>query len=118
MRWRRGGADSLVQAVLTRRGGVGADTIELRFAAGSMEVETASLPPGVYDVQTAGGSSLFVVNNSREWLPRAATLRADSRISGTLTTDAPRLADRGWPFILALALLCAEWIGRRFAGLR
>jgi hypothetical protein len=61
---------------------------------------------------------LLVVNASREWLPRQPTLRADARIAGAVTTDAPSLADKAWPFVLALLLLCGEWIGRRFAGLR
>lgn len=118
VRWRRGGADSVVSVVLTRRGTVGADTITLRFAAGGMEAVSPSLEQGVYDVQTSGGTSMMVVNASRELLPRQPTLRADARIAGTVTNDAPSLADRGWPFVLALLLLCAEWVGRRFAGLR
>ena len=118
MRWRRGGADSLVSVVMTRRGGGSSDTISLRFVAGAMEVESPMLEQGIYEVQATGGTSLIVVNASREWLPRQPTLSADARISGAVTTDAPRLADKSWPFILALLLLCGEWIGRRFAGLR
>jgi hypothetical protein len=37
---------------------------------------------------------------------------------GALSSDAPRLADAGWPFVLALLLLCGEWIGRRAGGYR
>jgi len=28
------------------------------------------------------------------------------------------LVDAGWPFLLALLLLCGEWLGRRAAGQR
>jgi hypothetical protein len=37
---------------------------------------------------------------------------------GALSSDAPRLADAGWPFVLALLVLCGEWIGRRAVGYR
>ena len=44
---------------------------------------------------------------------------ADGELSrGSLSTEAPRLSDEWWPFAAALLLLCAEWIARRFAGLR
>lgn len=125
--WRRGGTDSVVIAIVSRRSattggganGAASDTVPIRFAAGGVESTTPSLASGVYDVRTTGGAAVLVVNASREWIPRAPTVRETSAARGTRsTTDAPRLSDAWWPFVAVLLLLCFEWIGRRVAGLR
>ena len=123
--WRRGGADSVVTVRLSRRGATspsgalgGTDSLTLRFAGASFETTSPALPAGVYDVQAEGGASVLVVNASREWVPRAPTVRDGPLSRGALSSDAPRLADAGWPFVLALLLLCGEWIGRRAGGYR
>jgi hypothetical protein len=123
--WRRGGADSVVTVRLSRRGGTApsgaqgaSDSLTLRFAGASFETTSPALTPGVYDVQAEGGASVLVVNASREWVPRAPTVRDGPLSRGALSSDAPRLADAGWPFVLALLLLCGEWIGRRAGGYR
>ena len=72
----------------------------------------------MYDVQAEGGASVLVVNASREWVPRPPTVRDGVLSRGALSSDAPRLADAGWPFVLALLVLCGEWIGRRAVGYR
>jgi len=121
VRWRRGGADSVVNVVLRARGASTnsrADTVRLLFAGAAFETLGPAMLPGVYDVQGPGGASLLVVNSSREWVPRAPTLRDGTRSKGVLGSDAPRLVDHWWPFVAALLLLCAEWIGRRLMGLR
>ncbi len=126
VRWRRGGPDSLVNVVLARRRAdasspgvtAPADTVRVRFVAGAVEASTAALAPGVYDVRTNGGASVLVVNASREWIPRASTATDGVLSAGALSTDAPRLADHWWPFLLALLLLSTEWIARRLVGLR
>lgn len=119
--WRRGGADSLVAVRLTARGvavkPTAGDSLLLRFGS-RYEASSAAMPAGVYDVQTAGGASVLVVNASREWVPRAPVVAAGPLARGSAGTDAPRLADAGWPFVLALLLLCAEWITRRSSGQR
>jgi len=119
--WRRGGADSLVSVRLTARAATpqptAADSLLLRFGA-RYEAASATVPAGVYDVATAGGTSVLVVNASREWVPRAPVVAAGPLARGTAGADAPRLADAGWPFVLALLLLCAEWIARRSSGQR
>ena len=119
--WRRGGADSVVPVRLSARGaaakaGAG-DSLLLRFGA-RYETLSAPLSAGVYEVQTDGGPSLVVVNASREWIPRAPAVLAGPLTRGSAGTDAPRLVDAGWPFVLALLLLCAEWIARRTSGQR
>ena len=123
--WRRGGADSVVAVRLSRRGSgpsgaanIGADSLTLRFTGSSFETTSPALPAGVYDVQADGGASVLVVNASREWVPRAPTVRDGVLSRGVLSSETPRLADAGWPFVLALLLLCGEWVGRRAAGYR
>ena len=119
-RGRRGGVgvDSLVTVILQRRGAPHSDTLHLRFTGGAATSESAPLAPGTYDARTIGGASMLVVNESREWLPRAATLAAGA-VGGTpAALAAPPLRDRGGAYLLAIAALCAEWLLRRRAGLR
>ncbi len=130
--WRRGGSDSVVAVVVTRRaaaaGSLAAtsaatsapsgDTIRVRFGASSVESSSASLAAGIYDVRSAGGTAVLVVNASREWIPRAPTAPDGPLSRGSLSSDAPRLADHWWPFLAALLLLSTEWIARRLVGLR
>ncbi len=119
VRWRRGGADSVVDVTLTARSsGATLPPLQLRFNGVAFETTGPALPAGVYDVVTAGGASLLVVNASREWVPRAAALRDGAQARAAVSADAPRLVDSWWPFVLALLLLCGEWLGRRLAGLR
>jgi hypothetical protein len=118
IRWRRGGADSLVGVAITRRGQATADTVQLRFAHGGAETTSPPLAAGVYDVQATGGASVLVVNASREFVPHAPSLSTGAASRGSSTTAGSRLADMGWPFALALLLLCGEWLVRRYAGLR
>ncbi|MBL0171438.1 MAG: hypothetical protein IPP90_12020 [Gemmatimonadaceae bacterium] len=126
VRWRRGGPDSMVTVVVTPRrvtpSGVttatAGDTVRMRFASGAVEAGTPALTPGVYDVRTTGGSAVLVVNAAREWIPRAPTVRDGMLSRGELSSDAPRLSDYWWPFVVALLLLCTEWVVRRLAGLR
>ena len=116
--WRRGGVDSVVSVRLSRRGESGVDSLTLRFVGASFETTSPALAAGVYDVQAEGGASVLVVNASREWVPRPPTVRDGVLSRGALSSDAPRLADAGWPFVLALLVLCGEWIGRRAVGYR
>ncbi|MEP6780534.1 MAG: hypothetical protein ABJC26_11640, partial [Gemmatimonadaceae bacterium] len=125
IRWRRGGADSVVSAVLVRRHSANsaevADTVSLRFLNGSPEAASHSLAAGVYDVRTVGASSVsnvLVVNASRELIPRAPTLATGAAARGILASTGPVVTDLGWVFGLALVLLCGEWLLRRNAGLR
>ena len=76
------------------------------------------LTPGVYEVEAAGGSSVLVVKAAREWIPRAPSVAAGVLARGASGADAPRLADTSWPFVLALLLLCGEWLARRAVGQR
>jgi len=121
--WRRGGPDSVVTVQVAARGAVRGgsapqtDSLTLRFGT-QYDALSTPLPAGVYDVQGRGGASVLVVNASREWVPRAPSVSAGPLSRGVAGSDAPRLADAGWPFVLALLLLCAEWLARRAAGQR
>ncbi len=127
VKWQRGGTDSAVTVLITRREGAGVaaspaatrtDSLRLEFGSAGGDATSAPLAEGVYDVRAPGGASVLVVNAANEWIPRVASVRAGALSRGVLASDAPRLADSTWPFVLALLLLCAEWIGRRAAGLR
>ena len=126
--WRRGGArDSLVRLLVRRRGGAPAgggarratgDTLVVRFARGATEAQSPALAAGVYDVTASGGPSLLVINRGTEWVPRRPAVRSGAIGGGAALGDAPRLRTRAWPFVIALVLLCGEWVLRRRAGMR
>lgn len=120
--WRRGAtADSVINATITRRSATGrVHTLALRFPDGSMVTESPPLPAGVYDVRTAGGAAVLVVNQSRELVPRRPSVPAGSRTGGGAVASGatPLLRDHAWAFAALIGLLCAEWLFRRRAGLR
>jgi hypothetical protein len=121
VRWRRGAAsgDSIVRAVIASRATGRADTLVLRFGDGTT-TETPPLASGVYDVRTAGGPSLLVVNPSREWLPNRPALRSGpiGGGGGLFGGSGPRLRTVWWVYLVLVGALCAEWISRRRLGLR
>ncbi len=120
LRWRRGApADSTATAVIVRTDATAQRrTLTIRFPDGAVVAETAPLPAGIYEVTTAGGSSVLAVNQSRELLPRRATVRSGAVGGEPAVGDAPALRDMGWIYLLAVLALCAEWLLRRRAGLR
>lgn len=118
--WRRGSAaDSIVTVVVTARGRAARrDTLHLRFATGSSQVESAPLPPGAYDVAAPGGSAVLAVAASRELLPRRPRVQSGAVGSAAMADTAPRVRAVPWIYGLALLLLCAEWVLRRRIGMR
>ncbi len=118
LRWRRGGtADSVATVVLTMAGRA-PDSLAVRFADAQEVVETPSVEAGVYTVQTAGGTRRLVVNPSREWVPRPPAVIPEVQRAGAVLSVSRPLLERNWPFVLALVLLCVEWLARRTVGLR
>jgi hypothetical protein len=120
LRWRRGSpTDSVVSLTLTRRGAPArTDSITLRFSENATVVESPPVPPGVYDVRVANGSSVIVVNPSTELLPRRPTVQS-GRIGGRPSlADAPLARELGWLYVVVVLGLCAEWLLRRRVGLR
>ncbi len=120
IRWRRGsGGDSTTLVVLTRRvAGARPDTLRMSFASGAQMTETQALEAGSYDVRTAAGPALLVVNPSREWLPRDPTVTTGEIQGVTLAGPSPRLRALPWIYVLLVALLCGEWLLRRRIGMR
>jgi hypothetical protein len=120
IKWRRGSpADSVVRVTLVRRGAPArADSMTLRFAESATVVESPPLAPGTYDVRSASGSSVLVVNQSTELLPRRPTVQS-GRIGGRPSlADAPLARELGWLYVVAVLALCAEWLLRRRVGMR
>jgi hypothetical protein len=122
IRWRRGSSvDSVVRVVLQpRRAGTQTrpDTMVLRFATGSAIHESAPLPAGVYDVIVPGGRAVLAVNASAELLPTRPRLASGDVGRRANANDARGARGAGMLYAIAIALLCAEWILRRRAGLR
>ena len=118
IRWRRGRGDSVVKVVLERRGSAERDSLTLAFGSGTTVAESHPLPAGTYDVRAPGGDAVLVVNESRELLPRQPTVRSGATGRAAALSEHHRLRDRWWAYMLLIALLCAEWLGRRRWGLR
>lgn len=129
LRWRRaGGADSLVRVTLYRQGGLSGATVTsgdtaareivLRFAPGEAVAVTPPLPEGRWLARIPGGEALLVVNPARELLPRRPTVQPGDVGASPVVPVRPGARSVGWLFLLAVLLLCAEWLLRRRAGLR
>ncbi len=84
------------------------------------------LPPGTYRFTASAaddpmGEGRFDVEaRTTEMLPRPTTPEAPSsaRAASVVGDPGRPLRTSPWPYLLILALLCVEWIGRRRAGLR
>jgi hypothetical protein len=120
IRWRRGNAsrDSVVWVALRRQGAERDDSVLVRFGPGANVAESDPLPAGIYDVTVPGGRALLAVNVSRELLPREPGVRGGSVGGVAAYGEAPRVRERGWPFLVLIAALCVEWVLRRRRGLR
>ena len=117
--WRRGARrDSSVIAILRSNAGGRIDTVTLRFPGDAILAESPSLPAGEYDVTIPGGRAHLVVAQSREWMPRRATVVGGAKGTARGSGLAPRLRDAWWAYILLLTALSVEWLVRRRAGLR
>lgn len=120
VRWRRGApGDSLVRVTITRRSATGrVYSVLLQFADGATVAESPSLAPGLYDATMAGGRAVLAVNVARELLPRRATVHGGGVGGVAAAGAAPSVREIGWLYLLAVLLLCAEWLLRRRVGMR
>jgi hypothetical protein len=119
LRWRRGGADSVVVVMVGRaEDGAGIDTMTLRFAPGENITTSPPLAAGVYRVSMPGGAALLAVNASRELIPRRPGVSEGRVGAARHASNAPQLRDSGLPFLLVVLALCAEWLLRRRRGRR
>lgn len=124
--WRVPGADGapVRLQVTDSAGSIVADTL---LTPGSPAV-TRGLPPGTYAYRAsrgdapAGAGRFDVEARTDELLPRRGAPEAVRAPGAPPTGAAPAggspLRTRAWPYLLILALLSAEWVGRRRAGLR
>ncbi len=126
VRWRAPGMAGRELDLRLARGG---DTVVAStVAVDSTEAfTTAPLDPGAYGFTlstgagTAGTSGRFDVEHYTDELrvpPVADALDDERDQAGARATPGRRLRTHPAPFILVLALLCGEWIGRRRQGLR
>jgi hypothetical protein len=78
-----------------------------------------TLPPGrfAYTIRGGGRGVVAVESWSEEFVPRTPRLTPhEATRSAGVSRSA--LRDKGWPYLLILLLLCAEWWMRRRMGLR
>ena len=116
--WRRGTSRDSVVPVRLRRDGTTADVnLTLRFTDVS-GTSSSPLAAGIWRATVPGGSSLFAVNPSAEWVPRRPIVSRVA-VSGTPAAGArPSMRSGWWWYALVLVLLCVEWWMRRRIGLR
>ncbi len=102
-------------------------------SAGPNDSLAVRLPPGRYRylarayqedrIAGAADGPVEVETYSPELLPRAGVtlpeeLTADRERQATRRDGGRGLATLGWPYLLLIAVFCAEWALRRFIGLR
>jgi hypothetical protein len=113
--WIGSGTPAPIVAEFTGTGPRRTDTLQFD-GAGRVEVR---LPPGRFSYQLSGGGRgvVAVESWSEEFVPRAPRLLAhEATRSAGISRSAFR--DKGWPYLLVILLLCAEWWMRRRIGLR
>lgn len=127
IRWRIPGAATDSARL---RVAAGADTLVDTVLAAGAAVSMGTLAPGTYAyvVDGPGGSSaegrFDVEARTLEMLPRRVSpdsmgvaTAGEGRATAVLQGARP-LRTSPWPYLLVLALLCLEWVGRRRVGLR
>ncbi|MCG6957202.1 MAG: hypothetical protein LJF04_14530 [Gemmatimonadetes bacterium] len=107
-----------------------ADTVLDTLLAAGPSVPVRTLPPGSYGYTVAGAGDASVTGRFDvesktaemlpvRWTPDTAGEQGAAPASPRATTGGPRpLHLFPWPYLAILALLCAEWVGRRRVGLR
>lgn len=112
----RGVPDSGATIIIRSADGTVVDSIRLEREGAAPS--SAPLGAGRYVAEVPGGRVALVVNESREWLPGAASAAADSVSSSGAPVRGEPLRGKLWPYAAAIALLCIEWLLRRRMGLR
>ena len=122
----RGGDGSIgSDGAVARAGGPAAVDTTL---GGGGTFTSGVLPPGPYTYLVEGtegdtlASGRFDVSAATEEMvpvsaPPEVAVRA-AALTGAEGPGGPPLRTQPWPYLLVIALLCAEWIGRRRSGLR
>ncbi|MGD8288584.1 MAG: hypothetical protein PVI31_08180 [Gemmatimonadota bacterium] len=113
------------QVVVTRGDSVVAETTVVDRGV----FETGVLPPGQYDYRVEGSEAdtlatgRFDVAANTEEMAVAPLVTEGSELADGASAASDRepgvpMRTEPWPYLLILALLCGEWIGRRRSGLR
>ncbi|MHB0963493.1 MAG: hypothetical protein ACYC5V_09830 [Gemmatimonadaceae bacterium] len=117
--WRRGASrDSVITLRLRRDGAATDDSATLHFSDALVAATSAPLAAGTWRATVPGGTSVFVVNASAEWVPRRPLVSRAVSAGTPAVGTRPSMRSGWWWYALALALLCAEWWMRRRVGLR
>ena len=117
--WRRGASrDSVITLRLRRDGAATDDRATLHFSDALGAASSPPLAAGTWRATVPGGTSVFVVNASDEWVPRRPIVSRAVSAGAPAVGMRPSMRSGWWWYALVLALLCAEWWMRRRAGLR
>ncbi|MHB1094924.1 MAG: hypothetical protein ACYC3F_02005 [Gemmatimonadaceae bacterium] len=117
--WRRGASrDSVITLRLRRDGSATDDRATLHFSDALGAVSSPPLAAGTWRATVPGGTSVFVVNASAEWVPRRPIVSRAASAGAPAVGMRPSMRSGWWWYALVLALLCAEWWMRRRVGLR
>jgi hypothetical protein len=117
--WRRGAGRDSVVTVRLRRDGTTADVnVALRFSDATSTATSSPLAAGVWRATVGAGTSVFVVNEGAEWIPRHPIVSRSAVAGAPAVGAASSLRAGWWWYALLLAALCAEWVMRRRVGLR
>jgi hypothetical protein len=117
--------DSIARSVVVTAGDSVVVTAPLE---GEGPQSTGVLPPGAYAYRVEGitdevlASGRFDVAEATLEMTPLPAVPVESDAVGTRVGVGERpgspLRTSAWPYLLVIALLCAEWIGRRRSGLR
>lgn len=123
--WLLPGDSSDIALEVTLNGAVVVDTV----TTGSMGLSSGRLAPGRYAYEAKGSEgeplasgSFDVTATSEELIPASAAPTVSLRPEVTASQQQPGggrpLRTYLWPYVLAIMLLCGEWVARRRTGLR
>ncbi|MBC7844085.1 MAG: hypothetical protein H7099_17350 [Gemmatimonadaceae bacterium] len=115
VRWRRG-AQPRSTIVLTRDGDRAVRRDSLVFGT-LVEATMPALAGGVWRGTVDGIPVVIPVSASREWLPRASTVRTGA-LNGPAIAMRRGARSISWIYLATVLLLAMEWLLRRRAGLR
>lgn len=117
--WRRGASrDSVITLRLRRDGSVTDDRVTLHFSDALSPASSAPLAAGTWRATVPGGTSVFVVNASAEWVPRRPIASRVVRAGTPAVGARASMRSSWWCYALVLLSLCVEWWMRRRVGLR
>jgi hypothetical protein len=113
--WKQGATPQSVVS-LRRDGDAGVRTDTLLFARDGNALHQ-SLAAGIWRGTVDGQPIVLSVNQSREWVPRAPTVRTGP-LNGPAVSERRGARRLSWLYLATVGLFIVEWLLRRRAGLR